>query len=90
MLLASVTLMPTGPDRVDLTSPVLRELILHLAGPDDRIEHVRVIERDGVFRVGAYASIADQHSAQRNLDRICARATERLPGWALAEPPDRP
>src|SRR5262245_52940684 len=73
MLLATRTLVPIGGDRAPLSVSSLRTLLMERRSKNDRIEHIRVVERAGLIWVGAYVSVAQHDVAQHQLGRLCDR-----------------
>jgi hypothetical protein len=83
VLLAAMTLVPTDPDRTALTPESLRDLLMGLRASEDRVEHIRVIERVGMLWIGAYVSVAEPGTARQSLLRLCGRLTAVIDGWEL-------
>jgi hypothetical protein len=75
-------------DRTALTPETLRDLLMGLRSADDRVEHVRVIERVGMLWIGAYVSVAEMGVARASLSRLCDRLTDIIEGWELVMGPD--
>ncbi|MBS2965961.1 hypothetical protein KGA66_23145 [Actinocrinis puniceicyclus] len=82
-----MTLVPTSADRTELTPETLRELLWGILTAQDRVEHIKVIERTGLLWIGAYISIADHIQAQKCLLGLCDRLVEIIDGWELIRDP---
>lgn len=87
MQLVAVTLVPTSPDRPQLTPDALRDLLMDLRDPTDRIEHIQVIERAGLLWIGAYVATPEAVAAQQSLSVLCGRLGPIVRGWALIAGP---
>ena len=83
-----MTLVPVHPDRTPLTPESLRDLLLGLRSAEDRVEHIRVIERAGMLWIGAYVPVADNDRAQESLHQLCDRLAGLINGWEFVREPE--
>jgi hypothetical protein len=87
MQLVAMTLVPMSPDRPRLTPETLRDILMDLRDPTDRIEHIQVIERAGLLWIGAYVATPEAVAAQQSLSVLCGRLGAIVHGWAVISGP---
>lgn len=83
MQLVAATLVPVAHHRPALEAEELRELLLRVATPEDRVEHLHVIEHAGIMWVGVYVAIIEPQFAQRVVYELCGRLRSADTGWEL-------
>lgn len=83
MRLVAATLVPVARDGPALKAEELRELLQGAATPEDRVEHLHVIEHAGIMWVGVYVAIIEPGSAQRAVYELCGRINSADTGWEL-------